>query len=82
MPNGGVALSWSAGQHASRYDVYREVTNVDQQFQLVATVTGTTYTDASATAIKYAHAEGITYAIFAVGPTGVENPSDTVVSVS
>ncbi len=71
-----IALSWTAGQHASSYDVYRLIPNEDQQFQLIATVHGTAYTDASADAWQNAHSSvGINYGIFAVGPTGVENPS-------
>ncbi len=81
--NGGIALSWSAGQNAAAYDVYRLISDRDQQFQLLATVKGTAYTDNSAAAIQYVNSpKGITYAIFSVGPTSVENPGGMVIVVS
>ncbi len=79
---GGVALSWSAGQNASAYDVYRQISDLNQQFQLLATIKGTSYNDNSSDAIQNAHAtKGITYAIFSVGPTGVENPGGIIISI-
>lgn len=79
---GGVALSWSAGQNAASYDVYRLISDQNQQFQLLTTVKGTSYADNSAATIQHLHAtKGITYAIFSVGPTGVENPGGIIVSV-
>lgn len=81
--NGGVALAWSAGQNATAYNVYRLISDRDQQFQLLATVKATTYTDNSATAVQYVNSpKGITYAIFSVGPTGVENPGGMVIVVA
>lgn len=78
---GGVALSWSAGQNAVAYDIYRLISDQNQQFQLLATVKGTSYTDNSSTTIKNLHStKGITYAIFSVGSTGVENPGGIVIS--
>ena len=80
--SGGVALSWSAGQNAVAYDVYRLISDQDQQFHLLATVKGTSYTDNSAQAIQNMHStKGVTYAVFSVGPTGVENPGGIVISV-
>jgi hypothetical protein len=79
---GGVALAWSAGQNASAYDVYRQISDVDQQFHLLTTVKGTSYSDNSPDAIKNLHStKGMTYAIFSVGPTGVENPGGIIISV-
>jgi hypothetical protein len=79
---GGVALAWSAGQNAASYDVYRLISDQNQQFQLLTTIKGTSYTDNSAATIQHIHAtKGITYAIFSVGPTGVENPGGIIVSV-
>lgn len=79
---GGIALSWSAGQNAVAYDVYRQISDQDQQFQLLATVKGTSYNDNSSAAITNIHAtKGIVYAIFSVGPTGVENPGGIIISV-
>lgn len=79
---GGIALSWSAGQHAAAYDVYRLISDQNQQFQLLATVKETGYIDNSAATIQNIHAtKGITYAIFSVGPTGVENPGGIIISV-
>jgi len=79
---GGIALAWSAGQHAVAYDVYRLISDQDQQFQLLATVKGTAYVDNSTEARQNINAtKGITYAIFSVGPTGVENPGGIVLSV-
>ncbi|HEY0755904.1 MAG TPA: hypothetical protein VGD98_18245 [Ktedonobacteraceae bacterium] len=78
---GGIALSWSPGQNAVAYDVYRLISDQNQQFQLLATVKGTTYIDNSAAAMQNVHAtKGITYAIFSVGPTGVENPGGIIIS--
>ncbi len=80
---GGVALKWTGGQHAVAYDVYRLVSDQNQQFQLLATVKDTTYIDNSNTSIQNIHAtKGITYAIFSVGPTGVENPGGIVLSIA
>lgn len=79
---GGVALSWSAGQNAVSYDVYRQISDQNQQFQLLTTIKGTSYNDNSSAAIKNTHAtKGIVYAIFSVGPTGVENPGGIIISV-
>ncbi len=79
---GGVALSWSAGQNAASYDIYRLISDQSQQFQLLTTVQGTSYIDNSPATIQHIHAtKGITYAIFSVGPTGVENPGGIIVSV-
>jgi hypothetical protein len=80
---GGVALSWSVGQNAVAYDVYRLISDQDQQFQLLATVRGTSYIDNSQKAIQnISSIKGITYAIFSIGPTGVENPGGIVISIS
>lgn len=49
--NGGIDLSWSAGQNATAYDVYRLISDHDQQFQLLATVKDTSYIDDSAEAM-------------------------------
>lgn len=79
---GSVALSWAAGQNAAAYDVYRLISDQNQQFQLLATVKESAYTDNSAATIQNIHAtKGITYAIFSVGPTGVENPGGIIISV-
>jgi hypothetical protein len=80
--SGGVALSWSAGQNAVAYDVYRLISDQDQEFQLLATVKGTSYIDNSQeTKQNMNDLKGITYVIFSVGPTGVENPGGIVISV-
>lgn len=79
---GGVALTWSAGQHAASYEVYRLISDLSQQFQLLATVRSISYIDNSSAVIQNIHAtKGITYAIFSVGPTGVENPGGIVISL-
>lgn len=81
--SGGVALAWSAGQNATAYNVYRLISDRDQQFQLLATIKDTTYTDNSSEAIQYVNSpKGVTYAIFSVGPSNVENPGGMVVPVS
>jgi hypothetical protein len=78
--NGGVELSWSAGQNVTGYDVYRLIPGADQQYQLLTTVQGTSYSDTSSDAVTNVKtATGIAYAIFSVGATGVENPSDIVI---
>jgi hypothetical protein len=81
--SGGIALSWSAGQHAVAYNVYRIIPSEDQEYQLIATVKGTSYTDPSSDAWQNAHSSGgITYGVFAVGPTGVENPGGIPIHVA
>lgn len=81
-PNGAIVLTWQVGQHAVTYEVYRQISDVDQQFHLLATVKGTSYTDSSALARQNLHSmKGIAYAIFSVGPTGVENPGAIVVTI-
>jgi hypothetical protein len=82
-PTRAVALAWDAGKNAVAYDVYRLIPSQDQSFAFVATVKDTTYIDASAAAWQNAHTStGITYAIFAVGPTGVENPAGLPIPVA
>jgi hypothetical protein len=81
--SGGIALSWGAAPNAVAYDVYRLIPSQDQQFQFLVTVKDPVYTDNSRLAIQNAHATpGISYAIFAVGSTGIENPIDIVISTS
>ncbi|MBO0779218.1 MAG: hypothetical protein J2P37_10365 [Ktedonobacteraceae bacterium] len=82
-PDGGIVLSWSAGHNAVAYNVYRLIPDQDQQFKLLSTVKDTSYTDKSAEARHNARATtGIGYAIFSVGPTGVQNPIDILISVA
>jgi hypothetical protein len=81
--SGGIALAWSAGQNAAAYNVYRLISDRDQQFQLLATVKATAYTDNSAAAAQYVNSpKGITYAVFSIGPTNVENPGGMVIVVA
>jgi hypothetical protein len=81
--DGGATIAWSAGQNAHGYDVYRLIANVDQQYQLITTVTTTSYSDESASAKQYDHVSpGIGYAVFSIGSTGVENPSDVTITVN
>lgn len=81
--NGEIVLSWSAGQNAATYDVYRLIPTQDQQFQWVSTVQDTSYYDTTPAAIQNAHTtQGVAYAIFSLGATGVENPASIVISVS
>jgi hypothetical protein len=81
--SGGIALSWESGQGAAAYAVYRLISARDQQFRPLTTVKSLAYTDSSPQAIQQAHARpGIAYAIFSLGPTGVENPGDLIISVS
>lgn len=83
ITSSGIALSWGAASNAAAYDVYRLIPSQDQQFQFLATVKNPLYNDNSSEAIQNAHATpGISYAIFSVGSTGVENPSDLVISAS
>lgn len=80
--SGGIALSWGAGQRAVAYDVYRLIPARDQQFQLLGTVKDPAYNDNSPEAVQNAHATpAIAYAIFSVGPTGIENPANLVISL-
>ena len=79
--NGEVNLSWDAGHNAVAYHVYRLFPDQDQQFQLLGTVKNTTYTDKSTQISKKLSTMGIAYAIFSVGPTGIENPVNAVISI-
>jgi len=80
---GGIILSWTAGQNATAYNVYRLIADVDQQFKQVATVKTTSYTDTSAVTMDNIHSnKGVRYAIFAVGSTGVENPGAMVIPIT
>lgn len=82
-PASAVALAWNTGKNAVAYDVYRVIPSQGQTFEYVATVKDTTYTDTSAAAWQNAHTStGITYGIFAVGPTGVENPAGLPIPVA
>lgn len=80
--NGNIVLSWVAGRNAVAYNVYRQISDHNQQFQLLVTVKGVSYVDNSAEAEQQVHSQkGITYVIFAVGPSGVENPGGIVITV-
>jgi hypothetical protein len=80
--NGAISLTWNAGHNAAAYHVYRILPAQDQQFQLLGTVKNTTYNDKSAQSPKQLLTMGVAYAIFSVGPTGIENPIDTVISLA
>ncbi|WP_376796111.1 hypothetical protein [Thermogemmatispora sp.] len=80
--DGAIVLTWQSGQHAVAYEIYRQISDVDQQFRPLATVSATSYTDSSSLARQNLHSmKGIVYAIFSVGPTGVENPGPIVVAI-
>lgn len=77
--DGGVLLSWApaTSDNVSGYDVYRQILGTDSLPQLQTMTTDTSYTDESPEAIQNAQtATGILYTIYAVGPTGIENPQD------
>ena len=81
--DGGVALSWSPSGNAVSYDIYRMVLGRDTQQLLLTNTTNTSYTDESSDATQNAQTvTGIMYTIYAVGPTGVENPTDVVIAPS
>lgn len=80
--NGAINLTWDAGRNAVAYHIYRILPAQDQQFQLLGTVKNTTYNDKTAQSPKKLLTMGIAYAIFSVGPTGIENPTDTVISLA
>jgi hypothetical protein len=82
--NGGVALAWTAGSgRTPKYNIYRMILAVDHGFVYLAQTNTNSYTDNSQAAIANARSiTGIAYAIYAVGPAGVENPGDVVISVS
>lgn len=79
--NGEVNLSWDAGHNAVAYHVYRMFPDQDQQFQLLGTVKNTSYNDKHAQLTQKLTTMGVAYAIFSVGPTGIENPTDAVISI-
>lgn len=80
--DGGIAIKWSTAQNAVAYDVYRLISDQDQQFQFLTTVQNTPYVDDSPQARQNVQsAKGITYAIFSVGSTGVENPGGLVIPI-
>jgi hypothetical protein len=80
--NGAISLTWNAGHNAVAYHVYRILPAQDQQFQLLGTVKNTTYNDKSTQNPKQLLTMGVAYAIFSVGSTGIENPIDTIISLS
>ncbi len=80
--DGAISLTWNAGHNAVAYHVYRILPAQDQQFQLLGTVKNTTYNDKSVQNPKQLLTMGVAYAIFSVGSTGIENPVDTVISLS
>lgn len=83
--DGGVYLSWSPSDssNAASYDVYRYVLGVDAQPQFLTNVTATSYDDESPMALQNAQSiAGISYLIYAVGPTGVESSTYTTINVS
>jgi hypothetical protein len=81
-PSQTIILAWDPAQHASGYDIYRMIPSEDPEFEFLATVTGTTYTDTSSDAWSNAHtSSGVEYGVFAVGPTGVENPSGLAIPI-
>lgn len=80
---GGIILSWTPGKNAQAYNVYRQIADLDQQFKQIATVKTTSYTDtAQVTMDNVRSQKGVRYAIFAVGPTGVENPGGMVIVIT
>lgn len=79
--DGNVHLSWDAGHNAVAYHVYRMFPAQDQQFQLLSTVKGTTFSDTSVQNPKHLKTMGVAYAIFSVGSTGIENPVDALISL-
>jgi len=80
--NGIVNLTWDAAQNAVAYHVYRMFPDQDQQFLLLGTVKDTSYNDKPAQLAQKLSTMGIAYAIFSVGSTGIENPSDAVISIA
>lgn len=79
--DGGVALTWSG--NAAGYNIYRFVLIEGKGFQFVTKTSSTSYTDESPAATRNAQTiAGIAYAIYAVGPTGIENPSSVTISIS
>ena len=83
--DGGVILSWTASTsgNVSGYNVYRMVVGVDKEPQLQGTTTDASYTDESSLAIQNAQSlTGIIYTVYAVGPTGIENPTDVALYVA
>lgn len=82
--DGGVILSWGAASgNVAGYNIYRMIFTVDNQPQLIATTTDVSYTDESPEAIQNAQTiTGMMYEVYAVGPTGIENPADVLYSVS
>jgi hypothetical protein len=83
--DGGVALTWIPGNSGGtvKYNIYRFVLTDSRGFLLIASTSGTSYTDESTVAKSNAQTiTGLAYAIYAVGTTGVENPTDSEVAVS
>lgn len=79
--DGGVSLTWSG--NASGYDIYRFVLTDSRGFQFLTKTSSTSYVDESQTTRNNAQTvTGISYAIYAVGSTGIENPSCITLSVS
>lgn len=82
--DGGVILSWGAASgNVAGYNIYRMIFTADNQPQLIATTTDVSYADESPEAIQNAQTiTGMMYEVYAIGPTGIENPTDVLYSVS
>jgi hypothetical protein len=84
--DGGVMLTWIAGSSGGAvkgYDIYRFVLTDSRGFVFVASTSATSYIDEASVARSNAQTiTGLAYAVYSVGTTGVENPTDAVVSVS
>jgi len=82
--DGGINLSWQAASgNVSGYVVYRQVLGINSAPQELQTTTDTSYSDDSSEAIQNAQTvTGILYTIYAVGPTGITNPTDAEIYVS
>jgi hypothetical protein len=79
---GTITLNWSPAAGAvSGYAIYRIIGLVNSSQQFLAMSQSTSYTDSSAASEVPSGYDEIFYYVYAVGPTGVENPQDAFGSI-
>ena len=80
--NGALVLTWEAAPGSvSYYAIYRLVGLVNSSQTYLSATQSTTFTDTTALSVSPSGGDEIFYYVYAVGPTGVENPQDAFGSI-
>jgi hypothetical protein len=75
--NGAVALTWQAAPgNVDHYAIYRIIGLVNSSQTYLSSTRSTSFTDTTALSLAPSGGDEIFYYVYAVGPTGVENPLD------